>query len=193
MRTRGPHRHTDRQIGYLRGMAFVDELTDWTDYDGAAAALGRTLGVFPDGSTLADVKAVLWTNSAAGNSLYGMLARLAWLGVLEHDEEAQRYRAAHATLHPLGERDDVPSLAAGPPSAAQIHLGSEPDGVCLTADRAGYRYLARVFDEIANSAADSRGGKTRFACPTASGSALGVTDAALALVLVDPEADPEPT
>jgi len=169
-------------------MAFVDELTEWTDYDGAAAALGRTLGIFPTGSTLADVKAVLWTNSAAGNSLYGMLDRLAWLGVLEHDEEARRYRAAHATLHPLGARDDVPSLAAGPPPAAQLQLGSQPDGVCLTADRAGYRYLARVFDEIANSAADSQRAKTSFACPTVGAG----TDAALSLVLVDPEAEPEP-
>ena len=147
---------------------------------------------FSAGSTLADVKAVLWTNGAAGNSLYGMLDRLAWLGVLEHDEETRRYRAAHETLHPLGERDDVPSLAAGPPPAAQLRLGSEPDGVCLTADRAGYRYLARVFDEIANSAADSHGGKTSFACPTASGAAVGGADAALSLVLVDPEAEPEP-
>jgi hypothetical protein len=134
-------------------MAFVDDLKGWTDFDAAAAALGKTLGIFPADSTLADVKAVLWTNSAAGNSLYGMLERLAWLGVLERDDEAQRYRAAHASLHPLGERDDVPSLAAGPPPRAQISVsGEDPDGVSVAADRAGYRYLARVFDEIASSA-----------------------------------------
>ena len=39
-------------------MAFVDDLTEWTDFDAAAAALGRTLGIFPAGSTLAAVKAL---------------------------------------------------------------------------------------------------------------------------------------
>jgi hypothetical protein len=167
-------------------MAFVDDLTEWTDFDAAAAALGRALGIFPAASTLADVKAVLWTNSAAGNSLYGMLERLAWLGVLERDDEAQRYRAAHATLHPLGERDDVPSLAAGPPARAQIDVAvEEPARVCITADRTGYRYLARVFDEIASSALESGWQSPHDQASHGAGAALG-----LSLALVDAEVEP---
>jgi hypothetical protein len=166
-------------------MAFVDELKEWTDLDAAAAALGRTLGIFPAESKTAEVKAVLWTNSAAGNSLFGMLERLAWMGVLERDDEGLRYRAAHATLHPLGERDDVPALVAGPPPRAQINLAAEPpDGFRLAADRAGYRYLARVFDEIASSALES-GWQSKRDQAFRDG---GVP--ALSLVLVDPEGEP---
>jgi hypothetical protein len=172
-------------------MAFVDELTDWTERDAAAAALGRTLGIFTAESTTADVTAVLWTNGAAGHALYGILERLAWLGVLERDEEGERFRAAHATLHPLGERDDVPSLVAGPPPRAQIDLTPEPPGgLCLAADRAGYRYLARVFDEIASSPLAPRGGRARFSLPSST-TARKAPDAALSLALIDPEVEPE--
>jgi hypothetical protein len=167
-------------------MAFVDDVKHWTDLDAAAAALGRALGIFPPDSKLSDVKAVLWTNSAAGNSLYGMLERLCWLGVLEQDDGGARYRAAPARLHPLGERDDVPALAAGPPPRAQINLSvEEPEGVCLAADRAGYRYLARVFDEIASSALESGWQSRRDQAFGPGASPTGIS-----LVLVDPEAEP---
>jgi hypothetical protein len=148
-------------------MAFVDDMKDWTDLDAAAAALGRTLGIFPADSKLSDVKAVLWTNSAAGNSLYGMLERLCWLGVLEQDGD--RYRSAHARLHPLGERD--------------VSV-DDPEGVCLAADRAGYRYLARVFDEIASSALESGWQSRRD-----QGFGPGASATGISLVLVDPEAE----
>jgi hypothetical protein len=137
-------------------MAFLDDLKEWTEFDVAALALGRALGVFPAGTTLTDAKAVLWTNSAVGNTLYGMLERLAWLGHLECDEEQQRYRAAPQRLHPLGARDDVPALETGPPDRAHISLSlGSVDGFRLEADRAGFRFLARVFDEIANSGLES--------------------------------------
>jgi hypothetical protein len=99
---------------------------------------------------------VLWTNSAAGNTLYGMLERLAWLGVLEHDDEQRRYRSAAPTLHPLGEVADVPALEAGPPERSHLEMSLDsPEGFRLEADRAGFRYLARVFEEVANSGVDS--------------------------------------
>jgi hypothetical protein len=137
-------------------MSFLEELKDWTDCDAAALALGRALGVFSEATQLTDAKAVLWTNGAAGNTLYGMLERLAWLGVLEHDEEQKRYRSASPTLHPLGEVDDVPALAAGPPGRAHLEMSLEsPEGFRLEADRPGFRYLARVFEEIASSGVES--------------------------------------
>lgn len=136
-------------------MSLVDDLKDWTETDVAVLRLGRALGVFDAATTLADVKAVLLTNSAAGNTLYGMLDRLAWLGVLEFDEEQQRYRAAKPTLHPLTDVVDVPALAVGPPPRAYLHLAIEGGGFCLEADRAGFRHLAKLFDDIANSGVDS--------------------------------------
>jgi hypothetical protein len=166
-------------------MPFLDELKEWTQADLAAAALGRALGVFDASVTLTDVKAVLWTNNAAGNTLYGMLERLARLGVLEHDEAEQRYRAARPNLHPLTEVDHVPALAAGPPARASLHLAVEPpESFRLEADRAGFRYLARVFDEIADSGLDDgwqfeRDGRFR---PNPDG-------AAFTFKLVDPTVD----
>lgn len=135
---------------------FLDQVKEWTDVDVAALALGRSIGVFSPDTNLADAKGVLLTNSAAGNTLYGMLERLAWLGVLERDEQARRYRSAGRQLHPLDARDDVPSLAEGPPQRAYISLSLDsPEGFRLDADRAGFRHLARVFDEIADSALES--------------------------------------
>jgi hypothetical protein len=133
-------------------MALTDDLKDWTDADAAVLALGRALGVFDGGTTVTDAKAVLWTNDAAGNTLYGMLERLVWLGVLERDDEQQRYRAATPTLHPLSAVADVPALEAGAPARSHIRLSLDsPEGFTLEADRAGFRYLARVFDEVASS------------------------------------------
>ncbi|HEY0708894.1 MAG TPA: hypothetical protein VGG33_18945 [Polyangia bacterium] len=136
-------------------MSLADDLKAWTETDAAVLVLGRALGVFDATTTLADVKAVLWTNSAAGNTLYGMLDRLAWLGVLEFDEEQQRYRVAKPTLHPLTDVADVPALVAGPPARSYVRLAVEGGAFRLEADRAGYRYLAKLFDDIANSGVDS--------------------------------------
>jgi hypothetical protein len=137
-------------------MAFLDDVKDWTEVDGAALALGRALGVFSLTTPLADARAVLWTNGRAGNTLYGMLERLVWLGVLELDETQQRYRAATPTLHPLSPVDGVPSLDRGPPRGSRIRIVTDAaGGAQLEADRAGFRFLARVFDEIASSGLDS--------------------------------------
>jgi hypothetical protein len=136
-------------------MSLADDLKEWTETDAAVLALGRVLGVFDEGTTLADVKAVLWTNSAAGNTLYGMLDRLAWLGVLEFDDEQQRYRAAKPTLHPLTDVADVPALVAGPPPRAYLQLAIDGGAFRLDADRAGFRYLGKLFDDVANSGVES--------------------------------------
>jgi hypothetical protein len=142
-------------------MALLEDLKDWTETDAAALALGRALGVFDAGTTLTDARAVLWTNNAAGSALYGMLERLAWLGVLEQDEQEQRYRAARPSLHPLSNVDHLPALAAGPPARAHLQVSLDgAEGVSLEADRAGFRYLARVFDEIAASGLEG-GWRTR--------------------------------
>jgi len=137
-------------------MSFLDDVAEWTDFDTAARALGRALGLFSPSTALAEARAVLWTNNAVGNTLYGMLDRLAWLGVLECDDEQQRYRRAPARLHPLSAPDDVPALGIGPPRGSHIAMSVDrPDGFWLEANRAGYRFLARVFDEIANSGLES--------------------------------------
>ena len=137
-------------------MSFLDDLAEWTDFDLAALALGRALGVFAAGTPLQEAKSVLWMNNAVGNTLYGVLERLTWLGILECDEDQRRYRRAPARLHPLSAPDDVPALESGPPRTSHIAMSVDrPDGFWLEANRAGYRFLARVFDEIADSGLES--------------------------------------
>ena len=164
-------------------MAFLDDVKDWTEVDGAALALGRALGVFAPTTSLADARAVLWTNGRAGNTLYGMLERLVWLGVLEQDEAQQRYRAASATLHPLSPVDGVPSLDRGAPAASRLRITTDAaGGAQLEADRAGFRFLARVFDEIAGSGLDSGWHIKRDAELGPAGAGPGVS-----IRLVDPD------
>lgn len=173
-------------------MSLADDLKNWTDTDAAVLALGRSLGVFDATTTAADVKAILWTNSAAGNTLYGMLERLAWLGVLEFDDEQRRYRAATPQLHPLSDVADVPTLEAPAGQRGQIRMAVDGgDGFSLEADRAGFRHLARVFDEIASS---GLGSGWSFQCDDRFGAATAAPDHAAAFTfrLIDPNAD-EPT
>jgi hypothetical protein len=138
-------------------MAFLDDVKQWTDRDAAALALGRSLGLFSAAMAIGDVKALLLTNDAVGNTLYGLLDRLAWLGILDSDSDgdgdpAGRYRAAPSRLHPLGAAPDVPALEAGPPARAHIAMSLDGgDTFRLEADRAGFRFLGRVFEEIAAS------------------------------------------
>jgi hypothetical protein len=169
-------------------MTFLDDIKDWTEIDGAALALGRALGVFSAATTRSDARAVLEINNAAGNTLTGMLERLVWLGLLELDEAQQRYRAATPTLHPLSPVDGVPSLDRGPPRGARIRIATDATGGAqLEADRAGFRFLARVFDEIAGSGLDSGWQVRRDDDLQPAGTDPGVT-----IRLIDPGAD-EPT
>jgi hypothetical protein len=180
-------------------MSLLDDLKEWTDADAAALALGRVLGVFDADTSLASAKATLWTNNAAGNTLYGMLERLARIGVLDWDEEQRRYRAAPPSLHPLSAVDGVPALEGGLPARAHIEMSlASPESFRLQADRAGFRFLARVFDEIADSGLESGWGfrrDERFAPAAGTSAAAGASGAAgaaeFSFVLVDPDADGE--
>jgi hypothetical protein len=69
---------------------FVDlseGLTDWTDWDGAAFVVGRSLGIFEEFVTFTQVKSVFWTDNPLGNALHEVLLQLVAAGVLERREE----------------------------------------------------------------------------------------------------------
>lgn len=69
---------------------FVDlseELAEWTDWDGAAFVVGRSLGIFDASVTFTKVKAVFWTDNPLGNALHEVLLQLVAAGVLERREE----------------------------------------------------------------------------------------------------------
>ena len=71
-------------------VSLADDLDGWTDWDAAAYALGRTLGLFLDAESLR-VKHVFWTDNQLGNGLHDALLALVSAGVLdrreEHDEQ----------------------------------------------------------------------------------------------------------
>jgi hypothetical protein len=169
-------------------MPLLDHLKEWTDLDAAAFALGQVLGVFPTTTRLTDAQAVLSTNGAVSGSLAGMLERLTWLGVLECDDESQRYRSARARMHPLGAADDVPALAAGPPRRSHIAMSVDSRGEFrLEANRVGFRFLARLFDEVANSGLESGWSFRRDGAFAAAGDAP-----AFSFTLSDPDVE-DPT
>jgi hypothetical protein len=64
-----------------------ERLTDWTDWDHAAFALGCSLGLFSTNATTFDVKHVFWTDNEIGSGLHDLLLVLARLGFLESREE----------------------------------------------------------------------------------------------------------
>lgn len=66
---------------------FSEGLADWTDWDGAAFTLGRSLGIFSETETFTQVKWVFWTNNPLGNALHEMLVQLTAAGVLERRDE----------------------------------------------------------------------------------------------------------
>ncbi|MFD5617547.1 hypothetical protein [Streptomyces yangpuensis] len=68
-------------------MDLSQELAEWTDWDGAAFVVGRSLGIFAENETFTQVKGVFWTNNPLGNALHEVLLQLAAAGVLEHREE----------------------------------------------------------------------------------------------------------
>ncbi|WP_203935295.1 hypothetical protein [Virgisporangium ochraceum] len=72
-------------------MTLADNLTDWTDSDGAAYELGRALGLFA-GRTFLDVKGVFWDNNPLGNGLHDALLLLVRAGVLEVRDGEDQFR-----------------------------------------------------------------------------------------------------
>jgi hypothetical protein len=67
-------------------VSLADDLNDWADWDGAAYALGRSLGLFHDTDFLR-VKGVFWTGNKLGNGLHDALLALVDAGVLDRWEE----------------------------------------------------------------------------------------------------------
>lgn len=72
---------------HARSVELSEGLADWTDWDAAAFAVGRSLGIFGESETFAQVKGVFWTDNPLGNALHEVLLQLAAAGVLEQREE----------------------------------------------------------------------------------------------------------
>ena len=67
-------------------MAFADDVRDWTDWDEAAHALGRALGMFHHAEPQ-HTKHVAWSDNPLGNGLQTALLALVKAGVLDYREE----------------------------------------------------------------------------------------------------------
>lgn len=72
-----------------RGTTLADRMPDWTDWDGAAHELGRSLGLAEDSLP----KWVFWTANPLGDGLHDALLALVRAGVLERrDEPDEQFR-----------------------------------------------------------------------------------------------------
>lgn len=63
---------------------------EWTDWDGAAAALATVIGVVDSPSAFGGEKWLFWSDNEVGNAIYRMLDELVEIGVLECREEPDR-------------------------------------------------------------------------------------------------------
>ncbi|WP_327714807.1 hypothetical protein OG381_04625 [Streptomyces sp. NBC_00490] len=68
-------------------MGLSEGMAGWTDWDGAAFTVGRSLGVFGRSETFIQVKWVFWTDDPVGNALHEVLLQLVAAGVPERREE----------------------------------------------------------------------------------------------------------
>ncbi len=68
-------------------MDLSEGLAEWTDWDGAAFEVGRSLGIFDSSESFTQVKWVFWTDNPVGNALHEVLLQLVSAGVLERREE----------------------------------------------------------------------------------------------------------
>jgi hypothetical protein len=77
-------------------MTLKELLADWTDFDVAQYYLACCLGlmVHDDSFEFLRVKAkhVFWSQHEIGNMLYNMLSMMAQVGILEFNEEDDKYR-----------------------------------------------------------------------------------------------------
>lgn len=74
---------------------FLAALVEWTEFDGAEYELGLALGMWPPESTFqTDLKWIFWSDNAIGTFLMHGLDVLHHLGILEYDDEGQRWRRA---------------------------------------------------------------------------------------------------
>ncbi|MBU2666201.1 hypothetical protein KOI35_22120 [Actinoplanes bogorensis] len=65
--------------------------TDWYDSDQAAFALAVALGAMPSDSFAVN-KWIFWTDNPVGTGLHQALLALAAGGLIEHDEQEDRFR-----------------------------------------------------------------------------------------------------
>ncbi|MCM2416667.1 hypothetical protein [Streptomyces sp. RKAG293] len=67
-------------------MDLPEGLAGWTDGDGAAFVVGRSLGIFDGSEAFTQVRGVFWTDGLLGDALRVVLVQLAAAGVLERWE-----------------------------------------------------------------------------------------------------------
>ncbi|MGW2401861.1 hypothetical protein ACWCYY_35430 [Kitasatospora sp. NPDC001664] len=82
-------------------MDLPNELADWVDSDGAAYLLGRTLGIFAEDQDFSSMKWAFWTANPVGDALHESLLQLTAAGILERDEDEDRFRWASDTAQVL--------------------------------------------------------------------------------------------
>ena len=70
---------------------FLNRMSAWQDSDGAAYELAVSLGALPPGD-FPKHKWIFWTDNPLGNGLHGALFALVSAGLLEYDEEGDRFR-----------------------------------------------------------------------------------------------------
>ncbi|HEX7168603.1 MAG TPA: hypothetical protein VF230_16605 [Acidimicrobiales bacterium] len=76
-----------------RRVRLTQTLAEWTDWDYAALALGRAVGVYQGEDEWASAKGTFWTDNPLGNGLHRALVDLTRAGVLEAcDDPDQRFR-----------------------------------------------------------------------------------------------------
>jgi hypothetical protein len=70
-----------------------EQLIEWTDWDGAAFCLAKSMGLMSANVRFSDAKHVFWSANPVGNALHNMLGELVVAGVLENrDEPDDQYR-----------------------------------------------------------------------------------------------------
>ena len=72
-------------------MKFLDVLSQWHDSDSAGFHLAVSLGALPEDAWFEN-KWVFWTDNPLGNGLHAALLALVSAGLLEYDEDEDRFR-----------------------------------------------------------------------------------------------------
>lgn len=68
-------------------MTLKERISDWTDWDAAAAYLADCLGLIPATAASGAAKHVFWSKHPVGDVLYSMLERMVEQGILEKRDE----------------------------------------------------------------------------------------------------------